>query len=584
MRNSIIIKIFVSFLLVSLIPIGGLIAYNDWANRRIVYNMKIEQLKYQATKTAKSIDRDISSKKERILYLSKCCCLSECAEIHTIEAIPAEIKTRLNEFLKCISALESVFILNTKGEVVIKNIGNLPAGNYASHNYFVEAMKGVTFFSEPKMEQGKGYVYCSTAIRGCNKEILGVLVMRYPAEVLWSLVEEEKSIHDKGGVCILSDRFGVRIGHASNRSLIFKSWIPLNPYIKNKQEKERYYGKDIKIIGFTSIPEVSKALASFKDLYFIHPLVISTEKYHGYCIPLKENKWIILYAVPSSAFLAQVKHLTQNASFSTGIVFIVIIAVTWLVSTKLLRPIKKLTYAANEIANGNLNYPITDGSGDEIGRLMESFEVMRHKLKESNEELKEVNREAILMLARACEVRDEDTGGHILRIQHYSTLLAKELNLEESFIREIGPASMLHDVGKIHMPDTVLLRKAGGLTHEEREEMKKHPGYGEHILGKKRFFQMAEEVVRWHHENWDGTGYPDGLKGESIPISARIVRLADVYDALVTKRSYKKEWPDTAAYEEIVRYSGIFFDPQVVQAFKQIFEREMIQKVRNIYT
>ena len=443
MRNSIIIKIFVSFLLVSLIPIGGLIAYNDWANRGIVYNMKIEQLKYQATKTAKSIDRDILSKKERILYLSKCCCLSECAEIHTIEAIPAEIKTRLNEFLKCISALESVFILNTKGEVVITNIGNLPAGNYASHNYFVEAMNGVAFVSEPKMEQGKGYFYCSIAIRGSNKEIIGVLVMQYPAESLWSFVEEEKDISEKGGVCILSDRFGVRIGHASNRSLIFKSWIPLNPYIKNKQEKERYYGKDIKIIGFTSIPEVSKALASFKDLYFIHPLVISTEKYHGYCTPLKEKEWIVLYAVPSSVFLAQVKHLTQNASFSTGIVFIVIIAVTWLVSTKLLRPIKKLTYAANKIANGNLDHPITNGSRDEIGKLMESFEVMRHKLKASNEELEEINTEAVLMLARACEVRDEDTGGHVMRMQYYSTLLAEELNLEKSLIREIGPASVV---------------------------------------------------------------------------------------------------------------------------------------------
>src|SRR3990167_7563714 len=160
-----------------------------------------------------------------ILYLSKCCCLSECAEIHTIEAIPAEIKTRLNEFLKCISALESVFILNTKGEVVITNIGNLPAGNYASHNYFVEAMNGVAFVSEPKMEQGKGYFYCSIAIRGSNKEIIGVLVMQYPAESLWSFVEEEKDISEKGGVCILSDRFGVSIGHATKRSLIFKSWL-----------------------------------------------------------------------------------------------------------------------------------------------------------------------------------------------------------------------------------------------------------------------------------------------------------------------------------------------------------------------
>ena len=251
---------------------------------------------------------------------------------------------------------------------------------------------------------------------------------------------------------------------------------------------------------------------------------------------LKEKDWRLIYTIQETTFLAQVKHLTQNAMFSTGIVFIVVIAITWFLSAHLLRPIKRLTYAAGEIANGNLDHPIINGAQDEIGRLMQSFEVMRNKLKVSYKDLKDANIEAILMLARACEARDEDTGNHVMRISYYSTALAKELGLEESFIKALGVASILHDVGKIHIPDCIL-RKQGSLTDEERKEMKTHSLYGSKIFGDSEFFRLAKEIARWHHENWDGTGYPDGLKGKAIPISARIVRLADSYDALVMKKT-----------------------------------------------
>ena len=211
---------------------------------------------------------------------------------------------------------------------------------------------------------------------------------------------------------------------------------------------------------------------------------------------LKEKDWKLIYTVPETAFLAQVKHLTQNAMFSTGIVFVVVIVITCL-SVSLLRPIKRLTHAANEIANGNLDHPITNGAQDEIGRLMQSFEVMRNKLKRSHKELKDANIEAILMLARACEARDEDTGNHVMRISYYSTALAKELCLEESFIKALGVASILHDVGKIHIPDGIL-RKQGSLTDEERKEMKTHSLYGSEIFGDSEFFRLAKEIARWH--------------------------------------------------------------------------------------
>ena len=212
---------------------------------------------------------------------------------------------------------------------------------------------------------------------------------------------------------------------------------------------------------------------------------------------------------------------------------------------------------------------------------MQSFEVMRNKLKVSYKDLKDANIEAILMLARACEARDEDTGNHVLRISYYSTALAKELGLEDSFIKALGVASILYDVGKIHIPDCIL-RKQGSLTDEERKEMKTHSLYGSNIFGDSEFFCLAREIARWHHENWDGTGYPDGLKGEVIPISARIARLADSYDALVMKRPYKSAWHDLAAYDEIVKHSGTEYDPKVVEAFKRLFEKGEIQEIGKI--
>lgn len=178
-------------------------------------------------------------------------------------------------------------------------------------------------------------------------------------------------------------------------------------------------------------------------------------------------------------------------------------------------------------------------------------------LTETNLKLKDANFESIRMLARACEVRDDDTGSHVLRINYYSTALAKELGLEGSFIDNLGPSSILHDVGKIHIPDHIL-KKQGRFTDEERKFMEKHPLLGERILGDAQSFQMAREIARWHHENWDGTGYPDRLKGETIPISARIVRLADAYDAMVTKRHYKLPWTSQSAYDEIVNNSGSY--------------------------
>ncbi|ODA29486.1 HD domain-containing phosphohydrolase [Planctopirus hydrillae] len=184
-------------------------------------------------------------------------------------------------------------------------------------------------------------------------------------------------------------------------------------------------------------------------------------------------------------------------------------------------------------------------------------------------------------LAKLTESRDPDTGHHLERVQHYSRVLADELSRSEryrdmidaEFIRLVFLTSPLHDIGKVGVPDSVLL-KPGKLTSEEFEVMKRHTTLGSETLSsalermpEARFLQVARDIAASHHEKFDGSGYPAGLKGTEIPLAARIVALADVYDALTTKRVYKEACSPEVTREIIVNSSGTHFDPDVVDAF-----------------
>lgn len=539
----------------------------------------------ESRKFARVLDCNILLGKEKIKCINNeiLLCNKYPEEICQVSALLPE-KERLKMCFEKRLPSEQVFVLDTKGDVVASNVGSMSRNNYARRDFFTEAMKGVTYVSEPNMEKGKGYIYYSTPMVNNKKDIYGVLIMRTHAEDIWNLIEEEKSAITGGVICVLTDRYGVRIGHSTDRRLLFKSWVKLDNKIKRKLKKEQHYGEDIKEIGSTNIPEVSDVLMRKNAVHIVHSLAINKEKNYGCFVPLKEKDWRLVYTVPASAFFIQINNLTRNSIFSTFTVFIVIAVATWFASTRLLRPIKRLNDAAGVIANGNLEQPIKNGSKDEIGELMLSFEIMRNRLKHSFKELKDANHEAILTLAKACEARDEDTGNHVLRIKFYAIELAKEMGLNEKFIEDLGNASILHDVGKIHIPDSLLLKKYGRLSSEEMEEMKKHALYGDTILERGHYFLMAKEIARWHHENWDGSGYPDKLKGNEIPISARIVKLADVYDALVMKRPYKDAWTEQKAYDEISKYSGIYFDPQIVKAFQSLFRKGIFQNIKTRFS
>lgn len=175
----------------------------------------------------------------------------------------------------------------------------------------------------------------------------------------------------------------------------------------------------------------------------------------------------------------------------------------------------------------------------------------------------------ITMLGMACEGKDENTANHVRRVQHYTQSLAETLGLPKEEAQQLGVMSILHDVGKMYIPDHIL-KKPGKLDTEEWALMQQHASFGVKILGDDPYFEKAREIAGGHHENYDGTGYPQGLKGEETPLSARIVKIADTFDALTTVRPYKKAWTIEETLAWIQENSGTQFDAKITEALLQL--------------
>jgi two-component system, response regulator RpfG len=201
-------------------------------------------------------------------------------------------------------------------------------------------------------------------------------------------------------------------------------------------------------------------------------------------------------------------------------------------------------------------------------------------VEDATREVKEREKETLLRLARAGEFRDEETGYHLIRMSRYSRLIANALGIERDEAETIELAAPLHDIGKIGIPDQILL-KPGSLEDAEWHVMRRHPLIGHEILkgSASKYVRMGALVALGHHEKYDGSGYPNGLVGDHVPLCARIVAVADVYDALTSVRPYKLAWPSEQAFEYVLSQAGRHFDPRMVEAFvgvkKEVLEVQM---------
>ncbi|MGQ0602589.1 MAG: HD-GYP domain-containing protein [Anaerolineales bacterium] len=182
------------------------------------------------------------------------------------------------------------------------------------------------------------------------------------------------------------------------------------------------------------------------------------------------------------------------------------------------------------------------------------------------EELERAYRHMLLALTRALDLRDTETEEHSTRVTHYAMTIGREMGLSANELAALELGALMHDVGKIGIPDAIL-RKPGPLSDEEWVIMRRHPKLGYEILHGVDFLAASLPVVLYHHERWDGTGYPGGLTGEDIPLAARIFAIADAFDAIISSRPYKPPLPVSVALERLHQVTGTHFDPCVVEAF-----------------
>jgi putative two-component system response regulator len=248
---------------------------------------------------------------------------------------------------------------------------------------------------------------------------------------------------------------------------------------------------------------------------------------------------------------------------------------------------------ASELLPRVRNVLVVKGYQDQLREYNNNLEAA---VRQRTVELENSRRDLIHCLARAAEYRDDDTGQHVLRVGRYTRLIAQSLELPEEVIETLEQAALLHDIGKIGIPDSVLL-KPGKLSEDEFAMMQKHPGFGKRILtsystdeektlqrhaevgahilevGSSRILDMARTIALTHHERWDGSGYPLGLKGNDIPLVGRIVAVADVFDALSSRRSYKKAFPLDECFQIMLESRGSHFDPQVLDAFLSVRDK-----------
>ncbi|MGN6186581.1 MAG: HD domain-containing phosphohydrolase [Thermoanaerobaculia bacterium] len=287
----------------------------------------------------------------------------------------------------------------------------------------------------------------------------------------------------------------------------------------------------------------------------------------------------VIVQKPEAAAFASVARMTRATIQWVAIALLLAIAAALIFASGIARPIGVLAARTHEIAQGNYQQRVELKTHDEIGELAQNFNAMSASIETAISQLKKAAHEnhllfinSVRMLAAAIDAKDPYTRGHSERVARYSIAIGKNLSLPEKEMRDLRISALLHDVGKIGIDDRIL-RKPGALSDEEFEVMKQHPAKGAAIMS--GVAQLIDIIpgMKYHHEKWSGGGYPDGIEGEHIPMQARIVAIADTFDAMTTNRPYQKAMELNYVVEKIKSFAGTRFDPRVVDAFVNAVKR-----------
>lgn len=318
---------------------------------------------------------------------------------------------------------------------------------------------------------------------------------------------------------------------------------------------------------------VKEVLAEYGGFYEVVSPIVFMEKSLGS---------VVIHIDKSVLSRARADALRRIAWVFAAVLLMGIVA-SILLTSSLTRPIKELSVGVEELKLGKRGRMLKVYSKDELGKLTESFNEMtslitnqQQELSKYSSELEESYISTVKVLAAAIDARDHYTLGHSERVADTSIRIGEAIGLSKEEIEELEVACLFHDVGKIKIPDSILL-KEGNLNSMEYAEMKRHTEYGADILGKATSLRKYIPMVRYHHEWHDGTGYPDGLRGDSIPLSAAIIAIADVFDALTSERPYRKALTEEEALQTIQSLSGKQFHPELTETFIKLIKGKSSQ-------
>jgi HD-GYP domain-containing protein (c-di-GMP phosphodiesterase class II) len=302
----------------------------------------------------------------------------------------------------------------------------------------------------------------------------------------------------------------------------------------------------------------------------------------GTVAPAPPNLGVIVQKPEKLAF-ASVDEMIRATLQWGAIALALAIVASVLFASGIARPIRLLAERTYEIARGNYQQRVELKTRNEIGELASNFNVMSSSIEKAVEQLRKAATEnhllfinSVRMLAAAIDAKDPYTRGHSERVARYSIGIGKNLGLPDKEMRDLRISALLHDVGKIGIDDRIL-RKPGALSEDEFEVMKGHPVKGAAIMS--GVAQLIDIIpgMKYHHEKWSGGGYPDGLAGDQIPMQARIVAIADTFDAMTTNRPYQKAMELNYVVDKIKSFGGSRFDPRVVDAFVNAVKRGDVQ-------
>lgn len=262
--------------------------------------------------------------------------------------------------------------------------------------------------------------------------------------------------------------------------------------------------------------------------------------------------------------------ITQTIFFLVlSIIFIVLIGV--FVSKYITHPLPEFVTASQKISDGNLSVSINADTNDELGLLADNFNHMVNSLSTSKKNLLRAYDETLLGWAKALELRDSETEGHTIRVTKKAIEFARAIGIKGADLVNIQRGALLHDIGKIGVPDTIL-KNSGPLNESERRIMETHSQLGHDMLWDIDYLRPAIDIPYYHHENWDGSGYPHGLKGKEIPLAARLFAIVDVWDALRSDRVYRKAYPDDKVLKILKSDRGIKYDPELLDIFIKLID------------